>query len=69
LARRASGTADQAELARAVTAYVSSGRRQELVTADPRKALGKNSVIRHYLDERLRQSSGVFAAPAAEPIV
>ncbi|KNC19561.1 hypothetical protein AC792_05555 [Arthrobacter sp. RIT-PI-e] len=65
LARAALATDDAAGLASAVQAYDSARRWDVLMTENPRTALGRNSIIRHYVNERRRRTTGAFAAPPA----
>lgn len=67
LARSAAATGDPAGLALAVGRYAASGRVGELMSSRPTDVLGGDSVVRHYVNERRRSSSGVFRSPSPEP--
>lgn len=62
-ARAALETDDASGLALATQAYDSSSTWDVLITQHRHLALGRNSILRHYVDERRRGFAGVFTTP------
>lgn len=60
LARAATKATDVPALRAAVEHHRNAGRTGDLVTAKPLAVLSRDSVLRHYLAERLRAKAGVF---------
>jgi hypothetical protein len=60
LTRAAAKAADVPALRAAVEHHRNAGRSGDLVTAKPLAVLSRDSVLRHYLAERLRAKAGVF---------
>jgi hypothetical protein len=63
LAQAASAANDAAELALAMQNYRSSAQWEVMITQRPHLALGRNSIIRHYVNEKRRRGAAIFAAP------
>ncbi|MFP3459417.1 glycosyltransferase family A protein [Arthrobacter globiformis] len=61
LARAAAAAADVRSLRTAVERHRNAGRLGDLVPANPAAILSRDSVLRHYLTERLRARAGVFS--------
>lgn len=61
LCRSASLAGDESQLRAAVVRYNNTGRLGELVTDSPLSMFSADAVLRHYVAERLRTKSGVFA--------
>lgn len=62
LARAAEETSDTAALRAAVVRHSGASRLADLLTANPLSVFSHDSVIRHYVNERRRTRSGVFAS-------
>lgn len=60
LSREATKAGSEEELRAAVVRYSQAGRRGELITENPLALLSRDSVLRHYLNERRRTKTGVF---------
>ena len=61
LCREAAGAGSVEELRAAVVRHSKAGRMGELVTDNPLALLSRDSVLRHYVNEALRQKLGVFS--------
>lgn len=61
LGRAAAVASDESQLRAAVVSYSRAGRLGELATDNPWSVFSADSVLRHYVAERLRTRSGVFA--------
>ncbi|XAS66181.1 glycosyltransferase family A protein [Micrococcaceae bacterium Sec5.7] len=61
LTQAAAEASDARELVSAVERHQKSGRPGELLTDKPFSVLARDSVLRHYLNERRRMKAGVFA--------
>ncbi|MFF2315673.1 hypothetical protein ACFVTE_05320 [Arthrobacter sp. NPDC058097] len=61
LAQAAAAAADVRSLRTAVGRHRNAGRLGDLVPASPTAILSRDSVLRHYLTERLRARAGVFS--------
>lgn len=61
LTRAATAAADVQSLRAAVERYRRAGRLGDLVPASPPAILSRDSVLRHYLTERVRAKTGVFS--------
>ena len=68
LARAATAASTLQDLRAAVDHYTRAGKIGELVAVNPLHTLARDSVLRHYVNEKLRARAGVFAAPAAAPV-
>ena len=65
---RAAGSAGDLRHLRVLAAeYRASGRSGELLTPRMQDSLSGDSIIRHYVSERLRAATGVFRAPPPAP--
>lgn len=60
LTRAAATAKDVPALRAAVERHIASGRFGDLVTVNPLAVLSRDSVLRHYVAERLRAKAGVF---------
>lgn len=61
LTQAAAAAADEQSLRTAVKRHRSAGRLGDLVPVNPAAILSRDSVLRHYVTERLRARSGVFS--------
>ncbi|MCE3292961.1 MAG: hypothetical protein K0Q84_1898, partial [Arthrobacter sp.] len=63
LAQAAAAAADVQSLRTAVERHRTAGRLGDLIPAVPTAILSRDSVLRHYLTERLRSRAGIFSRP------
>jgi hypothetical protein len=63
LCRAAAKAGELQQLRAAVVLHDKAGRKGDLLTEGRFSALSRDSVLRHYVNERLRSKSGVYSAP------
>lgn len=63
LAKAATNASSVQELRTAVGLHERAGRAGELLTVNPMHVLAEESVLRHFLNEKMRTKYGVYAAP------
>ena len=68
LCRAAAKAQDQQQLRDAVVLHKKSGRKEELLTDKFCSLVSGDSVVRHYMNERLRSRSGVYDSPLPAPV-
>ncbi len=68
LCRAAAKANTQQQLHAAVVLHENSGRKEELLTDKPLSLVCRDSVVRHYVNERFRSRSGVYDSPSPAPV-